>query len=608
MAKNVQGVLFLRNGSLYNNREAALENIQAKKGLVGDGQFILARYGSGENVKTLVGVKYGSGATANDTLTVIDIEGASAEVEALRQEINAKLGTSFISSGNTVEANLTALSGDSSSDTSATTSVEGAKKYADQKISDAVGALDYTGVTTGTGIYVTNVTQSDGVVSATTAELPSVTGQAESKKVVISVSEDKGEISVVKGEITSEDGTVVLTDNTDGGIDFSVNIDNETLVADTGTGVISVASTALTQYVGDENTIHISAVDPATNTKTISSFLTIEKVTTGLSEEVKEEYHLVGSDHVTIGDPVKIYKDSHIVSINYITDSGDTHYQNLEYVYIDASGATKTVYIDMSELVLEAEFASGVTVTDGIAHGVVDPQSEKDSNNDPFLTVGENGFKVDGIKEEIAAQLVTVVENLDADVSGSTAHITVNVVEENGVITDVNVEETKIADADDLAELSGKTITAITSENGSITATINDAVGNKTANIETDASKIKMSGFTVSGTSSFSGIAESDSVSQAFDKANAVITENERVTAAALNDLDERLDEIESGYVGTVKVNNVALPETDHAVNVQISGSTAAGNPVGNEAITVVTDPDTGAVTLGLGYIDCGEY
>lgn len=119
------------------------------------------------------------------------------------------------------------------------------------------------------------------------------------------------------------------------------------------------------------------------------------KVTTGLSAEIKEEYYLADAEGNQSGDTISVPKDSHIVEINYITDSGDPHYQNLEYVYIDVCGATKTEYVDMSQLILEQEFASGITSTDGVAHGVVDPASED------FLTVGADGFKLSGVQDAI---------------------------------------------------------------------------------------------------------------------------------------------------------------------------------------------------------------
>ena len=786
-SNNVQNVKFLRNATLYETREAARTALENNKTLGADGTALLARYGSGTDVKTLAGLVWSDG--TNYTVTIIDVEGGSSDVKKLREEINAKLGEG-ITSANTATAQLTALSG-TSADGSGVTSVWGAKAYANDligtldggvtaetgyyvksvsevdgkisgttealpsvaaiseagkaitavsesngtiaasagnidaqyvniadsgekftattvegalaelngKITDAIDALDYTGVTTGTGVYVTNVTEENGKISATTATLPTVDDRAVAKNFVIAVDETLGQISVERGSITSADKTVVLGDAADGGVDFSVHIDNDTLQKDEN-GVISVTSSALVQYEGDDDTIQISAVSEGV--RTVSSPLTIQKVTEGLSAEVKEEYRLVGHSGNTIGDPVKIYKDSHIVSITYIT-TGE-HAQNLEYKYIDASGNTQTTYVDMSELVLEAEFASGVTVTDHVAHGVVDPTSES------FLTVGADGFKLAGVQDainsainaldatggtqEIAtgkhvaveviekdglitavtvteddiasataltkeisdreagdnaldarlgngvtsvntataqltalsgtsadgsgvtsvwgakayadAKLDDVVGGLNADVSGNSTHVTVGVVEKDGVITAVTVTEDNIAEADDLAKLSGKTITAFTSTNGSISASISNEAGNKTADIQTDASKIKMTGFTATTTGSeFSAITTDSSVADAANEIVKEIISNEAVVAQSLNELDGRLDVIESGYVETVKVNNVALAETNNAVNVQISGANSA--MTGTNAVIVDTDSN-GAVTIGLGTIDCGTY
>ena len=47
---------------------------------------------------------------------------------------------------------------------------------------------------------------------------------------------------------------------------------------------------------------------------------------------------------------------------------------------------------------------------------------------------------VEGAKRYADAILADSVAGLDADVSGNSTHVTVNVVEEDGVITDVNVE------------------------------------------------------------------------------------------------------------------------------------------------------------------------
>lgn len=738
MAKNVQGVLFLRNGSLYATREAALADIKLKKGLVADGQFILARYGSGSDVKTLVGVKYGSGSTENDTLTIFDIEGASSDVRELREQMEATFGTG-VTSANTATAQFAALSGNAES-TSAETSVAGAKKYADQKISDAISSLDYSDSAVA-GEYVSQVTEADGKIAVTRAALPTVAAISEAGKPITAVSESAGAVSATAGTINAEfvdiadAGGIITATNVEGALaEIAAEIDAMdksasavdgqvvTTVSETD-GVVSetkanvkdlqlggyTKDTTATGDIASTDTINAalsklenkaaaitianadgsiivtngaSGTDVAVHIKTgenvikldgegggIYTNLNVVKITgSTLPAEIKERYELRDSDNVKIGESIDIPKDSHIVSITYIT--GGTHAQNLEYVYIDASGNTQTTYVDMSELVLEAEFASGVTATDHVVHGVVDPASET------FLTVGADGFKLAGVQNAIdsainaldvtgdtavAGQYVAAIEEtngvvavktranvseavlnnyskdsdsgavastdtinqaisklenqigskvdaLDSTVSGETADgkVKVQVVQENGVLTAVTVTGTDIASDAALAQLSGKTITAVTSTNSSISASLSNEPGNKTVDIQTDASKIKMTGFTSTG--ALSGITSSDSITGAFGKVEDVIEDEIARATAAEEALDGRLDAIESGYVGTVKVNNVALAETDNAVNVQISGSTAAGNPVGNEAITVVTDPDTGAVTLGLGYIDCGTY
>jgi len=623
---NVKNVQFLRNQNPFETRELARQALEDNKGQAADGTALLARYkittdGQTTDVKTLAG--FVAEVDSKKYVTIIDVEGASGDVEKLRQEINAKLGTTFISSDNTVEANLKALSGNNSS-TSAETSVEGAKRYADE----LKNQMDYSGVTTGTGVYVTNVTQADGIVSATTATLPTVTGEVESKKVVMSVSEDKGEITVTKGTIESSDKTVVIGDLAEGnGIDFKVNIDGETLVADTNTGVISVASAALTQYVGDEDTIHISAAD-AQNNKTVSSLLTIKEVSTGVPDTVAHRYMLAGTGTTKIGEYIDIPKDSALVNfyLGHVDDllegttaqteesttstvvpgSGDTA---LVWIMQLANGKYKLTAVDVHSFIDEAEFASGVTwdSTDKKVKGVVDSTSEKDSQDTPvdFLTVGENGFKISGIKDEIDRKINALDATGGTQTIATDKHVAVEVVEANGLITAVTVTEDNIADADDLAELSGKTITAITSTNGSITASISNETGNKTADIQTDADKIKMSGFSADATSALSGIAESDTIATAFEKTNAVITENERVTAAALTDLDGRLDKVEDEYISGITVNGSGVTVSDNVAALTLASAPSTG---ATETPIIVETSNNGGITLKLDGLDCGYY
>ena len=815
---NVKNIQFLRNGSLFGTRALALDALEENKGLVGDGSALLARYGSGDNIKTLVGFVY-SGADAT-TVTIFDVEGADADVEALRTEINNKLGTG-VTSANTATAQLAALSGDSATAQSGDTSVEGAKKYADGKID----ALDYTGVTTGTGIYVTNVTESDGIVSATTATLPTVSVITTAGQPIVAVEEDKGTIAASAGTINAE--YVNVTGNTftsttvqgaleevNGAIGTAISGLDSTITADTGYYInkvdevdgklsgttaalpsvnaiseagkpITAVSESLGTIAASAGTInaeyvnvadadgHFTATtvegalaelwsgytagdtalkgDATTSGDTLGKLedriealdadakeYSIVKITTGLPEIVKERYALQDTSGNTSGATIDIPKDSHIVSITYITDTGDTHYQNLKYEYIDASGNTQTTYVDMSELVLETEFGSGVTVTNHVAHGVVDPTSET------FLTVGADGFKLDGVQDAIdtaisgldvttdvavAGQYVAaieetdglvavksranvseavlnnyasgdssadivatdtinqafgkvenqiaainnVVDNLDATVTGETSgsHITISIEELDGklVQSGLTITEDNIADADDLEELSGKTVTEIGSSNSSITvataATTADD-GTVKYDVITDASKIKMSGFT--STDALSGITSSSSITDAFEEVDAVITANEQTTAQAFNDLEsskvdvisvngvqsktpttgdvvasvtidggditlddyqkpaasaaitsadtvnQAIGKLEKGLEGAlsggitgITINSSGVTVSGNTASFTVEGATTAMTGSNNQAVVVDTDAN-GNLTIGLDTIDAGTY
>jgi hypothetical protein len=416
---------------------------------------------------------------------------------------------------------------------------------------------------------------------------------------------------------------MVLTDNADGGVNFEVNIDGVSIVQDPTSKKLKVADTALTQYYGDEKTVH-AEVDSANNTKTFSTLLQIS-ATTPSETNVKEQYNLVNASGETIGATIKIYKDSSLynVYLGHMDDTiagdppvvtpgtGDTA---LCFIYHKEDGSYELVPVNVESFLEESEFASGVTATNHIVHGVVDPTSEKDSQDTPvdFLTVGADGFKISGIGAEIDRKLAAIVENLDATVTGATSgnHVTITVEEVDGklVQSGLTIEENDIASASDLAALSAKTITDVKSANGSVTVTpANAADGTKEIDLATDADKIQMSGFSADSTSALSGIAESDSIATAFEKTNAVITENERVTAAALTDLDGRLDVVEDEYISGVSVNGHDVTIANKVAPISITAATSAATATNNAAIVVNTDAN-GNITLGIANIDCGYY
>ena len=711
---NVQNVRFLRNGALYATREKALnklneQNLAAEQ----DGSIILARYGSGNTVKTLVGLVYVNG--ENKSLTIFDIEGASGDVENLRQEIDAKLGDG-IKSDNTATAQLTALSG-SASDTSATTSVWGAKKYAD----GLKNAMDYAGLTADENKVVYNVTEADGIVAAEAKNISSfkLAGYAVGSDDKIAANDTIGEaLGKLQGQIDSMnkaaeavDGQVVTTVvEKDGKVtETKANVKDlqlggyskeaDTTGDITATDTINTALSKLENKVGTNkvtNADHSIVVTEPTGTTTtdikvniksgeqviklgdngIYTNLNLVKITDGLTANVKEKYQLLASDNSQIGVDIEIPKDSALqnVYLGHVDDkltnadaqgesvdttitsgSGDAA---LVYVMQLSSGKYKLTAVNVESFLQESEFADGLQVNNHVVSVKVDTSSEQvtigENTTGDVLTVGSNGVKVSNVQNAINY----AISKLDANVTGgdiTSKHVQVVVDEVDGKVTAVTVNEANIADASKLEDLSGKTVTEVASSNNSIKATLSDAADKtKHLDIITDASKIKMSGFTKAD--ALTGIKESSSVTDALLEVDKVITEKAEVISTALNDLettkaektaldaeiaarkavdgqsgqtyaantsanyisvatslndadiklDAALKSLSNETVNQVKVNGVVLKKENNAVNAQIKA--AAGTGAETAAIAVNTDNSTGAVTISLLELDCGTY
>ena len=150
-----------------------------------------------------------------------------------------------------------------------------------------------------------------------------------------------------------------------------------------------------------------------TDAKTYS----ITKVTEGLVENVKEAYKLVDEDGTQVGETINIYKDSSLISVE-LTDANAEGVagQYIKYTYVLANGEESVQYVDVSRLLVEAEFKNGLEVsTAGEVSVKVDAASEA------FLTVGADGVKLSGVADAIAtavaaeAEIARAAEKANAD-------------------------------------------------------------------------------------------------------------------------------------------------------------------------------------------------
>lgn len=606
MAKNIQSLQLLRNTSmLYATRDAALTALTGGTipGGNQDGTPVLARYkGTDDKIYTLVGYYADSSAitgvdSAASHMTVFDIEGSAADVKELKNMIGAGVTTT-----NTVTKQLQDLSG-TTSDTSATTSVAGAKKYADEQVRAALDVLSATSLADDNKV-VSDVTQANGKVTATVKNLTDVklaglSSTADTK--ITSTDTLGGALAKLQGQIDSmdkaaaavdgqvvttvaeEDGKVTETkasvkDLQLGGYSKEADATGDIASSDT----INTALSKLENKVGANkvsNADHSIVVTEPTGAITtdikvninsnekviklgdngIYTKLNLVKITDGLPATVKESYEFRDSDGARIGESIDIPKDSHIVSITY-----DESTQKLVYTYIDVEGKNKTTEIDLSHLILETEVENGIQSLNGKLSIKLDTTGD-DTGNGKFLTVGADGLKLDGVTDAITA----AIESLDATGGTQTIaggkHVAVEVAEVNGKITTVTVVEDNIASKSLLDELSGKAVTAVAMTGGTANIVDNDSNGTKKITINTDGSKIFMTGYAKGSDSG--AVATSDSI-------NVAIGKLENQIASKVDALDATV----SGQTADGKVKVQVVQENGVLTAVTVTGTGIASD------------------------------
>ena len=392
--------------------------------------------------------------------------GAVAEVDRIETAVGLaedgtyikKSGTTYLDSATTVEEEIAALD-------EALNGVQG-----------KINGMDAASVA-GEDKIVSDVIQTDGKITASTKNVTAVKlggyveggvdsgkvadtdtlGQALGKlqgqingmdkaasaadgQVVTTISEVDGKVSETKANVkdlqlggyekdASATGAIAGTDTINAALSKLENKANAITISNTD-GSISVTSSA----TGTDINVNIKSGEKVIRKDGnggLYTNLNLVKISEKLPTTVKERYELHDSYGVKIGESIDIAKDSHIVSIRYITDSKDAHYQNLEYKYIDVNGNEQTEYVDISSLVLEAEFKDGLEVVDHQVKAKIDATSEEDSQSAPFLTVGPDGLKLSGIKEEITRK----IEALDYTDTAVTGQYVTEVNEADGKIS-----------------------------------------------------------------------------------------------------------------------------------------------------------------------------
>ena len=269
------------------------------------------------------------------------------------------------------------------------------------------------------GLYVdlTKTTQSitDETARATQAEEANKTAIEQEKNDRIAA------INGLNAEIKGGDGKFIQSVKEENGVITAVEADltAAAVAYDKTSDKVIAKATDVSAAIKELDAKVAANKDAELTYKTVK--LTAEEVTALGDVNVKEAYKVVSVNKegtkTTVGDIIKIYKDSALVSIDY-TEVNDKSKkgQFLKYVYTLADGTEKTVYVDMSKLVDQAEVEKGIQAIDGKLSIKIAEGNEAD-----FLTVDANGLKLSGVQTAIDNAQKAVQDDLNAEITRAKA-------------------------------------------------------------------------------------------------------------------------------------------------------------------------------------------
>ncbi len=413
------------------------------------------------------------------------ITAETAAREAAITALDATVGGTAVAEGKhvavqVVEENgkltsLTVTESDIASATGLTAEIS-AREEADQAINDKIG-------TVGTGTTIVAMI-SDEANRATKAE----------SDLAKRVTANETSINTLKGNATTEGSVAYAVADEQRRAEgkeseLATSIANEstarttadtalsnrlTVIEGEGEGSIKKAIADIKGTLGETDAKTLAALNKridkvVTDAKTYSIAKATDEEVGKLGTNVKEAYKLIDEDSKLSGAYIPVYKDS---SLKSVALDG----QILKFTYILDNGSEDIVGVDVSTFLAESEFANGLQVVNHIVSVKVDATSED------FLTVGEGGVKLSGVqtaidtaKKEVTDSLDiikgeetvngsikkalkdakdyadTQISSLDATVGSQTVasgkHVAVEVVEENGKLKTLTVNESDIASA-----------------------------------------------------------------------------------------------------------------------------------------------------------------
>lgn len=623
-------IQLLRSSSVAASLEAAKTAIQTAGGTRKDGELLLGRYWSGTGssavIKSVIGIYHANpdltpaeGETITAGWTFIqDITSSSEGLQQLQNEVNL-IETALGFNEDGTKSNFDTTNQDvilASDDVVA----------AIQKVANAIAGMDKTASAVN-GQVVTTVSETNGVVSETKANVKdlqlggyskdtSATGAIGSTDTV-NTALSKLENAIAANDVHSDDQSITVTDDVDGGTNIEVNVDGTTIVKDA--------------------TSHA-----------LKSGLTLAKITTGLSTNVKEAYQLQNASGTQIGAQIDIYKDSALkeVYLGASTDTIDsstgaitkntvTDPQSMNFAYQLADGTYSLTKIDVSKFLTDSEFGDGLQVSGGVvtvkvgdgieygseASGNKSIKVKIDSTSESFLTVGANGVKLSGVQDAIDAVKVTTDNtgatyvNLAVDNATGRVLTLTNTIQ---AVSTANSSHQGLAEASDVKDYVDN---AVADKNVSASGDnyVSASASNNEVTIATDVQNLTFTKGSGSTDSTLSGTANSladgsDIATKVSSFTNARISEEiakldgSATATAASGDVYTVLTSVTEtdGVIAKGgEVTLAAVAKTGAAADVSVAADATSGLAAGNVQDTLETL--TTAVGDGLNSVSSGN-
>lgn len=560
-----QTVLFLRNGQLFETKEAALGGIKGVAHVAG--QPVVALYGEASSVKLIFAIGTEAG-KCEIMATDADLTALSTLVSELRADVD---GINNNIDGK-ISAAINALKG-------ADFEAENLAALEDAVVANEEAIATLNGEATVEGSVAKAIADSEAATKvayeAADAQLKSdlegYADQAEADAIAAAAADAQAKIEALDvAEISEEGKYIVAVSEADGKIsatlkgieakEVALEDANEHFTATT----VEAALEELYSQAGAGSKVTMTSTAGEGDVATIYTFY----------QGGDDADHKIGE--INIGKELMVKAGT----VEYDEESGVPH------LILTINDADETVVdIDLSKVFDVYTQGNGITVSDNVI------SVKKADDSEAFLVVDANGVAIKGVQDAINAAVKAAKDAIDAytvngyAISSNPVFVASDIEYSEGVTIDTKIDAVATAVADEKAraeEVEGNLQEAIEAAQAAATTVINEkSEGHVTVSVEEAEDGHKV--YTVEENDIASAQSLADEIARAKE-AEAALTEIAEDINAELYKVKLNADDENADYLANKVVSGIA----DEANNIY--AATVAANEAGALAISVKID------------------